>query len=259
VALSAVRPTAPRPVDRDPPPLPVGEEAAELARQLLVKPLGWTPRGRSSVGRASASQAEGRGFEPHRPLKDSCGVASLSPCLSLDSMTRKWPDRDGVCGDCGLARSAAGAWQQSSSRRSQEGTKGCAAPSSITKRSWSSRIDRKRGRRRSAASHTALDDRGGSGHGAAHDAVPRALAADEREARPLEEGARPVVEHGLLLALRVVRVALDDATARLRDQVEGPLQRDGRQPLSPVAPVHEDAGDPVVGDEVEPSSYCLRW
>jgi hypothetical protein len=24
--------------------------------------------GRSSVGRASASQAEGRGFEPHRPL-----------------------------------------------------------------------------------------------------------------------------------------------------------------------------------------------
>jgi hypothetical protein len=26
------------------------------------------PRGRSSVGRASASQAEGRGFEPHRPL-----------------------------------------------------------------------------------------------------------------------------------------------------------------------------------------------
>ena len=52
-----------------------------------------------------------------------------------------------------------------------------------------------------------------SGHGAAHDAVPRALAADEREARPLEEGARPVVEHGLLLALRVVRVALDDATA----------------------------------------------
>ena len=28
----------------------------------------------------------------------------------------------------------------------------------------------------------------GSGHGAAHDTVPRALAADEREARPLEEG-----------------------------------------------------------------------
>ena len=27
------------------------------------------PRGRSSVGRASASQAEGRGFEPHRPLQ----------------------------------------------------------------------------------------------------------------------------------------------------------------------------------------------
>jgi uncharacterized protein len=30
----------------------------------------WSPRGRSSVGRASASQAEGRGFEPRRPLLD---------------------------------------------------------------------------------------------------------------------------------------------------------------------------------------------
>jgi hypothetical protein len=28
-----------------------------------------TSSGRSSVGRASASQAEGRGFEPHRPLQ----------------------------------------------------------------------------------------------------------------------------------------------------------------------------------------------
>ena len=32
------------------------------------------PRGRSSVGRASASQAEGRGFEPHRPLHEKAPV-----------------------------------------------------------------------------------------------------------------------------------------------------------------------------------------
>jgi hypothetical protein len=32
-----------------------------------------TPRGRSSVGRASASQAEGREFEPRRPLRESPG------------------------------------------------------------------------------------------------------------------------------------------------------------------------------------------
>src|SRR4051812_33010471 len=38
------------------PPDPVGGEARMASR------------GRSSVGRASASQAEGRGFEPHRPL-----------------------------------------------------------------------------------------------------------------------------------------------------------------------------------------------
>src|SRR5207245_7641774 len=30
--------------------------------------LNWGPRGRSSVGRGSASQAEGRGVEPERPL-----------------------------------------------------------------------------------------------------------------------------------------------------------------------------------------------
>jgi hypothetical protein len=37
-------------------------------RSLPRKRLHCSPRGRSSVGRASASQAEGRGFEPHRPL-----------------------------------------------------------------------------------------------------------------------------------------------------------------------------------------------
>ena len=49
-----------------------GPPARGLARLTLDA---WTaakmaaPRGRSSVGRASASQAEGRGFEPHRPLE----------------------------------------------------------------------------------------------------------------------------------------------------------------------------------------------
>ena len=41
-------------------------------------PVHCSPRGRSSVGRASASQAEGRGFEPHRPLR-------RDPCRSEDA------------------------------------------------------------------------------------------------------------------------------------------------------------------------------
>jgi hypothetical protein len=36
------------------------------------------PRGRSSVGRASASQAEGRGFDPRRPLRFQSGFLALS-------------------------------------------------------------------------------------------------------------------------------------------------------------------------------------
>ena len=40
------------------------------------------------AGRGTASQAEGRGFEPHRPLHCSCGIAaSSSPPRS-----RPWPD-----------------------------------------------------------------------------------------------------------------------------------------------------------------------
>ena len=41
------------------------QSAAKRRARLARLP---PPRGRSSVGRASASQAEGRGFEPHRPL-----------------------------------------------------------------------------------------------------------------------------------------------------------------------------------------------
>ena len=39
--------------------------------------LKWPPRGRSSVGRASASQAEGRGFDPRRPLSKKCRLGRL--------------------------------------------------------------------------------------------------------------------------------------------------------------------------------------
>ena len=46
-----------------------------------------SPRGRSSVGRASASQAEGRGFEPHRPLRPRswppCGIAAARKSASV--------------------------------------------------------------------------------------------------------------------------------------------------------------------------------
>src|SRR6187200_2618614 len=42
----------------------------QLQEAVAEKWLQYGPRGRSSVGRASASQAEGRGFEPHRPLHE---------------------------------------------------------------------------------------------------------------------------------------------------------------------------------------------
>ena len=42
---------------------------ARLTRSVETAARMPAPRGRSSVGRASASQAEGRGFEPHRPLE----------------------------------------------------------------------------------------------------------------------------------------------------------------------------------------------
>jgi hypothetical protein len=45
-------------------------------------------RGRSSVGRASASQAEGRGFDPRRPLRS----LSLSPRGSKNQFQKQWAD-----------------------------------------------------------------------------------------------------------------------------------------------------------------------
>jgi hypothetical protein len=63
------------------------------------------PRGRSSVGRASASQAEGRGFEPHRPLPlkprlepprvGGNPVRGREPCNGEPTRLRLFPRLDG--------------------------------------------------------------------------------------------------------------------------------------------------------------------
>ena len=45
-------------------------------RSAEIPALKWAVRGRSSVGRASASQAEGRGFDPRRPLRFQRGGTS---------------------------------------------------------------------------------------------------------------------------------------------------------------------------------------
>ena len=44
-----------------------------------------------------------------------------------------------------------------------------------------------------------------------------------------------------------MRVALDQAAAGLRDQVDGSAQGDRREALPAEAALDQDAGDPVVG------------
>src|SRR6266576_4623593 len=63
------------------------------------------------------------------------------------------------------------------------------------------------------------------------------------------EAARGVVEkRGRdLLALRVLRIALHHAPARLRDQVEGTTKRDTCDAFPSIVPVDEDARDAIVG------------
>lgn len=97
-----------------------------------------------------------------------------------------------------------------------------------------------------------------SGHRASHDAVARAFGTNEIEPGLLEQVPRPVVKDRLLLAAGVVRIAFYDATTRRRHQVERPLEGDRRQLTPPVSLVHEDAGDPIGGQDIELSSYCLR-
>ena len=48
-----------------------------------------------------------------------------------------------------------------------------------------------------------------------------------------------------------MRVCLYDSPAGLRDQVDRALEGDRGDACSPVLLIHEDAGDPVVGDRVE--------
>ena len=47
-----------------------------------------------------------------------------------------------------------------------------------------------------------------------------------------------------------MRVALDQAAAGLRDQLDGSAQGERRQALSAKAALDQDAGDPVVGQSL---------
>src|SRR5512133_1606960 len=69
------------------------------------------------------------------------------------------------------------------------------------------------------------------------------------EAGLLIEAARDVVEKRRrnLLALRVLRIALHDAAARCRDQVDGATKRDTCDAFPSIVPVDEDARDAIVG------------
>src|SRR4029079_16412063 len=76
-----------------------------------------------------------------------------------------------------------------------------------------------------------------------------ALGPQIGEARLLVEAARGVVEELRrdLLALRVLRVALDHPAACLRDQVDGTTKRNAGDAFPSVVAVDEDAGEAVVG------------
>src|SRR5512133_271126 len=76
-----------------------------------------------------------------------------------------------------------------------------------------------------------------------------ALGPVVAEAGLLIEAARGVVEKRgrNLLALRVLRIALHHATARLRDQVEGTTKRHTCDAVPSIVPVDEDARDAIVG------------
>src|SRR5206468_3964522 len=69
------------------------------------------------------------------------------------------------------------------------------------------------------------------------------------EAGLLVEAARGVVEKRgrNLLALRVLRIALHHAAARLRDQVDGAAKRHTCDAFPSIVPVDEDARDAIVG------------
>src|SRR5918993_2301755 len=98
------------------------------------------------------------------------------------------------------------------------------------------------------------------GHRAHHHAVAQALGAVVGEALALVHRAGAVVEERRVLLpypAGVVRVALDHAAARLRDQVYGSAQGDRRQALAAVDLLDLDAGDPVVGQALRGGEVLL--
>src|SRR4029450_14068945 len=78
-------------------------------------------------------------------------------------------------------------------------------------------------------------------NGCAHHAILLSLGSLVAEADLLEEAARGAVEElgPDLFALQVVRIALHDAAARLRDQLEGTTNRHGCAASPPILPVDE--------------------
>src|SRR5262245_10561213 len=86
----------------------------------------------------------------------------------------------------------------------------------------------------------------------AHDAVVLALGPQIREAVLLVEAARRVVEELRrdLLALRVLRVALDHPAACLRDQVDRTPKGDTGDAFPSIVAVDEDARESVVGQRL---------
>src|SRR6266511_2946956 len=84
----------------------------------------------------------------------------------------------------------------------------------------------------------------------AHHAMVLALGPLVVEAGLLVEAARDVVEkrgRDLLALRQVLRITRHHAAARLRDQVEGTAKRDTCDAFPSIVPVHEDAGDAIVG------------
>src|SRR3954447_2155701 len=102
------------------------------------------PRGRSSVGRASASQAEGRGFDPRRPL---CAEDPAQPGFSL-SLRRSWQLDGGVlrplprCGSAPLVTDAEVAGRKPPLERAPERRRPAPAIRSAATRSVARVVDR---------------------------------------------------------------------------------------------------------------------
>src|SRR6266508_1864164 len=98
------------------------------------------------------------------------------------------------------------------------------------------------------------------GHLAHHHAVAQALGPVVGEALALVHRAGAVVEERRVLlpdSAGVVRVALDQAAAGLRDQLDGSAQGDRRQALTAKAALDQDAGDPVVGQSLGSGDVLL--